>query len=296
MSANFTGTGVAVVTPFHAYGTIDFSALENVLNHVITGGVDFVLALGTTSEAVTLSKDEKNAVLNFFVETVDKRVPIMLGVGGNNTQEVVNCIKSLSFEGIDSVLSVAPYYNKPQQKGLYYHFKTIAGACPLPIFLYNVPSRTSGNISAETTLRLAEEANNIVGIKEASGNFEQIMEIIKNKPDDFKVLSGDDMLTLPLLSIGAEGVISVVANAFPKEFSSMVKMGMNGQFAKARDIHFRLTEIIKALFADGNPSGIKAALDILGICNNNLRLPLVKVNKSVFNQLKLLIDKFDFQA
>jgi 4-hydroxy-tetrahydrodipicolinate synthase len=218
----------------------------------------------------------------------------MLGVGGNNTQEVVNSIKSLSFDGIDSILSVSPYYNKPQQKGLYYHFKTIAGASPLPVFLYNVPSRTSGNITAETTLKLAEEVNNIVGIKEASGNFGQIMDIIKYKPDDFTVLSGDDMLTLPLLSIGAEGVISVIANAFPKEFSSMVKMGMEGQFAKAKDIHFRLTGIMKALFADGNPSGIKAALDILGICNNNLRLPLVKVNKSVFNQLKLLIDELDF--
>ncbi len=292
MSANFTGTGVAVITPFHTYGTIDFSSLEKVLNHVINGGVDFVLALGTTSETATLSKDEKNAVLNFFVETVDNRVPIMLGVGGNNTQEVVNCIKSMSFEGVDSVLSVTPYYNKPQQKGLYYHFKTIAGACPVPVFLYNVPSRTSANISAETTLKLANEVGNIAGIKEASGNFEQIMQNLKYKPEDFKVLSGDDLLTLPLLSIGAEGVISVVANAFPKEFSSMVNMGMNGQIPKAREIHFGLTEIIQTLFADGNPSGIKAALEIMGISNNYLRLPLVKVNKAVYNQLKTQIDKY----
>lgn len=292
MSANFTGTGVAVITPFHTYGTIDFTSLEKVLNHVINGGVDFVLALGTTSEAATLSKDEKNAVLNFFIETVDNRVPIMLGVGGNNTQEVVNCIKSMSFEGVDSVLSVTPYYNKPQQKGLYYHFKTIAGACPVPVFLYNVPSRTSANISAETTLKLANEVGNIAGIKEASGNFEQIMQILKYKPKDFKVLSGDDLLTLPLLSLGAEGVISVVANAFPKEFSNMVSMGMKGQFPKALEIHFSLTEIIQTLFADGNPSGIKAALEIMDISNNYLRLPLVKVNKAVYNQLKTQIDKY----
>jgi 4-hydroxy-tetrahydrodipicolinate synthase len=292
MSTDFTGTGVAVITPFHTYGTIDFTSLENVLDHIIKGGVDFVLALGTTSEAATLSKDEKNAVLNFFIETVNKRVPIMLGVGGNNTQEVVNCIKLMSFDGVDAVLSVAPYYNKPQQKGLYYHFKTIASACPVPVFLYNVPSRTSANISAETTLRLAKDVGNIAGIKEASGNLEQIMEILKHKPKDFKVLSGDDLLTLPLISLGADGVISVVANAFPAEFSEMVKMGMDGHFHQAREIHYRMTEMIQTLFADGNPSGIKAALDILGICKNNLRLPLVKANKGVYNQLKIQIEEF----
>ena len=290
MSTSLTGTGVAVITPFHSYGTIDFTALENVLNHIIDGGVDFVLALGTTSEAVTLSKDEKNAVVNFFIETVDKRVPIMLGVGGNSTQEVVNCIKSLSFNGIDSILSVAPYYNKPQQKGIYAHFKTIADTSPVPVYLYNVPSRTSVNITAETTLKLASEVNNIVGIKEASGDLNQIMEILRTKPADFKVLSGDDILTLPMLSLGAEGVISVVANAFPVEYSTMVRKGMNGDFAGARKNHFQLYEIINTLFADGNPSGIKAALDIMEICKNNVRLPLVKVNKGVYNQLKQLID------
>jgi 4-hydroxy-tetrahydrodipicolinate synthase len=293
MSTSLTGTGVAVVTPFHTYGTIDFTALENVLNHIIKGGVDFVLALGTTSEAATLSKDEKNAVVNFFIETVDKRVPIMLGVGGNNTQAVVNTIKSLSFEGINSILSVAPYYNKPQQKGIYYHFKTIANASPVPVYLYNVPSRTSTNISAETTLRLASEVSNIVGIKEASGDLNQIMKILRDKPADFKVLSGDDILTLPMLSMGAEGVISVVANAFPAEYSTMVRMGMDGDFAGARKIHFRLYEIINTLFADGNPSGIKAALDIMEICKNNVRLPLVKVNKGVYSQLKQLIEEID---
>jgi len=249
--------------------------------------------LGTTSEAVTLSKDEKNAVVNFFIETVNNRVPIMLGVGGNNTQEVVNTIKSNSFEGIDSILSVAPYYNKPQQKGLYYHFKTIADASPVPVYLYNVPSRTSVNISAETTLKLATEVKNIAGIKEASGDLGQIMEILKNKPADFKVLSGDDILTLPMLSLGAEGVISVVANAFPGEYSRMVKNGMKGDFTAARKNHYQLLEIINTLFVDGNPSGIKAALDILGYCKNNVRLPLVKVNKGVYNQLKQLIEEIN---
>jgi 4-hydroxy-tetrahydrodipicolinate synthase len=292
MDNPFKGTGVAVVTPFHNYGTVDFQSLEIVINSIIQGGVDFVLALGTTSESATMSKDEKNAVVDFFIETVDGRVPIMLGMGGNNTQEVVNCIKAQSFEGIGSILSVAPYYNKPNQKGMYYHFKTIAGASPVPVYLYNVPSRTNSNISAETTLRLAGDEKNIVGIKEASGNFVQIMEIIKNKPKDFVVLSGDDALTLPMISIGAEGVISVVANAFPKEYSNMVKFALEGKYDQANKLHYQLLEIINALFEDGNPSGIKAALEIQGKCKNNLRLPLMKVNKRVNNNLKTLIENF----
>ena len=296
MSSKFRGTGVAVVTPFHNYGTIDFTSLGKVLNHIIDGGVDFILALGTTSEAVTLSSDEKIAVTNFIIETVDNRVPVMLGVGGNNTQEVVNKLKSINFNGIDAILSVAPYYNKPQQKGLFYHFKTIAATSPVPVYLYNVPSRTSVNISVETTLRLAAEIDNIEGIKEASGDLQQVMQILKNKPDDFVVLSGDDALTLPMLAMGADGVISVVANAFPKEFSEMVRLGMKGKLKSARKIHYNLLDIINALFADGNPAGIKAALDILGLLNNNLRLPLVKVNKAVYNQLNNLIGEFGKDA
>ena len=290
MDNPFKGTGVAVVTPFHNYGTIDFQSLELVLNHIIKGGVDFVLALGTTSEAATMSKDEKSAVVDFFVETVDKRVPIMLGIGGNNTQEVVNCITAQSFEGIEALLTVAPYYNKPGQKGMYYHFKTIANASPVPVYLYNVPSRTNTNISAETTLKLAQEVKNIVGIKEASGDFTQIMEIIKYKPKGFTVLSGDDALTLPLLSIGAEGVISVVANAFPRQFSDMVRFGLDGKYAEANQLHYQLLDIINSLFEDGNPAGVKAALDIMDLCKNNLRLPLVKVNKRVYNNLKVQIE------
>ena len=292
MSTKFRGTGVAIVTPFHNYGTIDFTSLGKIVNHIIEGGVDFILALGTTSEAVTLSKDERVAVTNYIIETVDNRVPIMLGVGGNNTQDVVNMLKSINLDGIGAILSVAPYYNKPQQKGLFYHFKTIAATSPVPVYLYNVPSRTSVNISAETTLRLATEINNIDGIKEASGDMQQVMQILKDKPDDFIVLSGDDALTLPMLAMGADGVISVVANAFPAEFSEMVRLGLKGKLKSARTIHYGILDIINALFADGNPAGIKAALDILGLLNNNLRLPLVKVNKAVYNQLNTLIGEF----
>lgn len=288
-----TGTGVAVITPFHDYGTIDFTSLQGVINHTIEGGVDFLLALGTTSESATLSKDERTAVLEYFIETVDRRVPIMLGVGGNNTQDVVNNLKSINFEGVNSILSVAPYYNKPNQKGLYNHFKTIASASPVPVYLYNVPSRTSVNITAETTLKLATDINNIVGIKEASGNFEQIMQITKNKPKDFVVLSGDDMITLPLISCGVSGVISVVANAFPAHFSKMVNLALEGEFEKARPYHNKLMDIINTLFEDGSPGGVKAALDIMGICKNNLRLPLVKVNKKVYLQLKAQIEQFN---
>jgi len=291
MAFKFTGTGVAVVTPFHMYGTIDFLSLEKIINHVIAGGVDFVLALGTTSEAATLSKDEKNAVINFFIETVDKRVPIMLGVGGNNTQEVINEIKSMSFEGIEGILSVAPYYNKPQQRGIYQHFKAIASASPVPVYLYNVPSRTSCNISSETVLKLAKTISNIDGIKEASGNLGQVMDILKSKPKDFKVLSGDDMLTLPMICMGAEGVISVVANAFPKEYSEVISLGLKGKYTKARFGHYKLLDFMNTLFADGNPGGIKAALEKLGLCGNNLRLPLVKVNKSVNYKLGVLIEE-----
>ncbi len=287
------GTGVAIVTPFHKYGTIDFSSLGNILEHIINNGINYIVVLGTTGEAATLSKDEKNAVTNYVIDTVNKRVPIVVGIGGNNTQEVVNSIKSSNFEGIDAILSVAPYYNKPQQKGIYMHYKTIASVSPVPIILYNVPGRTSVNIAAVTTLKLANDIENIIGIKEASGNLSQCMEIIKNKPEDFLVISGDDLLTLPLLALGADGVISVVANAFPKEFSEMVQLGLNGDFKKALQIHYELTDIIKDLFSDGNPSGIKAALNILGLSKNHLRLPLVKVNKSVYNHLYKLINKYN---
>ncbi|MBE9492213.1 MAG: 4-hydroxy-tetrahydrodipicolinate synthase [Bacteroidetes bacterium] len=292
MSSEIKGTGVALITPFHIYGTIDFTSLGKIVEHVISKGVDFIVALGTTSEAATLSKDEKHAVIEYIIEVVDKRVPIVMGVGGNNTQEVIDYIKSNSFDGIDCILSVAPYYNKPQQKGLYYHFKNIATASPVPLILYNVPGRTCSNIDTETTIRLAHEFDNVIGIKEASGDLIQIMQIIKKRPKNFKVFSGDDALTFPLLMLGADGVISVIANAFPKEFSFMVNNSLKGNRKKAGNIHYSLIDIIQALFEDGNPSGIKAMLDILGLCSNNLRLPLVKVNKATHNKLQQLVENY----
>jgi len=281
MPDRFKGTGVAIVTPFHDSGNIDFGSFEKIIEHVISHNVNYIVALGTTGESATLSKDEKVAVLDFVLETVNKRLPVVAGIGGNNTQEVINTIKATSFEGIDAILSVCPYYNKPQQKGMYGHFKAIAGICPVPVILYNVPGRTSSNLTAETTLRLASEFENIIGIKEASGNLAQCMEIIKNKPQDFLFISGDDALTYPLLALGADGVISVVANAFPLQFSEMVNLGLKGKLNKAKTLHYLLLDFMNSLFLDGSPSGIKAALEDLGLCKSNVRLPLVKVNKTV---------------
>ncbi|HPE34035.1 MAG TPA: 4-hydroxy-tetrahydrodipicolinate synthase [Bacteroidales bacterium] len=292
MGKKFTGTGVALVTPFHKYGTIDFTSLEKIVDYTINGGVDYLVVLGTTGEAATMSADERNAVLDFVLETCNNRVPVVLGIGGNNTQEIVNKIKNMSFDGIDGILSVCPYYNKPQQKGIIYHYTTIASICPVPIILYNVPGRTGTNMKAETTLQLASNCENIIAIKEASGNMEQIMEILRNKPDHFTVISGDDALTLPMIAAGAEGVISVVANAYPSEFSKMVKLCLEQNFQEARKIHFSLLPIIAKLFEDGSPAGVKAALQILGLCENSLRLPVVKVNKAVYFQIQQLIDDF----
>ncbi len=292
MKNTFRGTGVAIITPFHKYGTVDFGSLEKIIEHIIRNKVDYIVVLGTTGETATLSEDEKTAIVDFVVEIVKQRVPIVCGMGGNNTQKVVDTIKSTTFDGIDAILSVAPYYNKPQQKGIYYHYRTIASASPIPVILYNVPGRTSSNLTAETTLQLANDFSNIIGIKEASGNFTQIMKIVKDKPENFLVISGDDAITLPLLSLGTDGVISVIANAFPDEFSSMVNFGLNGQFDKAREIHFKLIDIINTIFEDGNPAGIKAALQIIELCQNNLRLPVVKVNKSVYLKLNNLIKNY----
>lgn len=286
-----TGTGVAIVTPFRKDSSIDFKSLEKLIEHIIKNNVDFIVALGTTGEAATLTNDEKFAVVNFIKETVDNRVPIVLGLGGNNTKQIVNDIKSTDFEGITAILSVAPYYNKPSQNGLFQHYKTIASACPVPVILYNVPGRTSVNINAETTLKLANEVENIIAIKEASGNLPQIMQIIKNRPKDFLVLSGDDALTLPMISLGANGVISVVANAFPKEFSSMVNFALKGDFNSAKNLHYKLIDIINALFVDGNPAGVKAALTILNIISNNVRLPLSTVSRQTYSQLTKLIEE-----
>jgi len=291
MSDIFKGTGVAIITPFHDSGNIDFGSFEKIIEHTIKGGINYIVALGTTGESVTLSRDEKVAVLEFVTETVNKRVPVVAGLGGNSTQEVINTIKATSFDGIDAILSVCPYYNKPQQKGLYNHYKAIAGSCPVPVILYNVPGRTSMNISAETTLKLASDFSNIIGIKEASGNLLQCMDILKDRPQGFLVISGDDALTLPMMALGADGVISVVANAFPQQFSEMVNLCLKGKFSKARNLHFDLLRFTNALFLDGNPSGVKAAMEIIGLCKSNVRLPLVKVNKNVHS---LIAEQIEF--
>jgi 4-hydroxy-tetrahydrodipicolinate synthase len=281
-----TGTGVAIVTPFRNDGSIDFKSLGKLLDHIIKGGVDYVVPLGTTGESVTLSKDEKKAVVSFVTDTVNCRIPVVVGIGGNNTQDILDAIKQFDFTNIDGLLSVSPYYNKPSQQGIYAHFKAIAGNSPVPVIIYNVPGRTGSNISAETTVRLAEEIKNIVAIKEASGNLSQVMQIVKNKPRDFMVISGDDAITLPMMALGATGAISVVANAFPKAFSEMVNHALEGSFDKASALHYRLLDMMVALFEEGSPSGIKAVLEIIKIGQNNLRLPLVPVSAALHKKLE----------
>jgi 4-hydroxy-tetrahydrodipicolinate synthase len=287
----FTGTGVAIITPFRKDRSIDFKSLEKLLEHLINNGIDYIVALGTTGESATLSKDEKNAVVNYVIEVVNNRVPLVVGMGSNNTQEIVNSIKSNSFKNIDAILSVAPYYNKPSQAGIYEHFKSIADACPVPVIIYNVPGRTSSNISAETTVRLARDVKGIIAVKEASGNLGQIMNIIKNKPRNFLVISGDDILTLPMIAIGGAGVISVAANAFPKQVSDLVNFALKNDMVKANEIHYKLMDLINALFEEGNPSGIKAVLDILKICPDNLRLPLLQVSDMHYKKIGEIISK-----
>lgn len=285
----FKGTAVALITPFCKDESIDFHALGKLIKHVIDGGVDFLVALGTTSEAPVLSSEEKHAVLDFIKNESAGKLPVVVGLGGNNTKAVVDEINSIDFIGISGILSVAPYYNKPNQRGLYQHFKAIAEACPVPIVLYNVPGRTSSNISADTCLKLAHEFKNICAVKEASGDLIQIMEIIQNKPENFLVLSGDDVLTFPMIALGADGVISVIANSFPDDFSKMVNLALEGKTSDAAVIHYSLLDIMQALFEDGNPAGVKASLEIMGIVENELRLPMVKVNEATYNKIHSLI-------
>lgn len=286
------GTGVAIVTPFKNNGEVNYKELENIVKHLIKGKVEYLVVLGTTGESVTLSKDEKKAVVKCVVAAAAKKVPVVLGHGGNNTQELLDGFKTLDLKGIDAILSVSPYYNKPTQEGIYQHYKAIAEASPLPIILYNVPGRTSSNITAETTLRLAHDFKNIIAVKEASGNLEQCMKIIKDRPKDFLVISGDDALTLPIIASGGDGVISVVANAFPKDFSEMVRLALKNEIVKAQKLHYKLFDIIGLLFVDGNPAGVKCAMKLLGVCNDKLRLPLVNVTKPTADKLKEFIGRY----
>ncbi len=289
----FTGTGVALITPFRKQQeTVDFTKLEHLIDAIVTSGVDYIVALGTTSEAATMTESERSAVLEFIVETVGSRLPIVLGLGGNNTLSLTDTIAATNFEGISGILSVAPYYNKPNQRGLMQHYRSVAEASPVPVIIYNVPGRTGVNITAETTLTLAKECPNIVGIKEASGNMAQVMEILRQRPEGFSVISGDDSLTLPMLAMGADGVISVIANALPKETSQMVKLALKGDLKKALPIHYRLLPLMNAIFEEGNPTGIKALMETEGLINNVLRLPLVKASKQLTNKLTTLYNEF----
>lgn len=287
----FKGTGVALVTPFNEDGTIDFDGLERLINFNIEGGVEYLVSLGTTGEAATLTTEEKHQVLDFTVKTVNERVPVVAGFGGNNTAAVIENIKAYHFAGITAILSASPAYNKPTQEGIYQHYKAIAESTDLPIILYNVPGRTASNIEAETTLRLARDFENIIAVKEASGNLDQISTIIQKKPSSFLVISGDDALTLPLLSLGCDGVISVIANAFPREFSELVRYGLSGGFKSARGNHFKLLEMMRLIFKEGNPGGIKTALKHRDICGDQLRLPLYRISKALEKAIQAETDK-----
>jgi 4-hydroxy-tetrahydrodipicolinate synthase len=281
----FKGLGIALVTPFTQNGDVDYDALMRLVEYQLDNGADFFCILATTGETPTLTTEEKQHIKNLVVEKVQARVPILMGCGGNNTAAVVNELKTADFKGIDGVLSVCPYYNKPSQEGLYQHFKAIAAATQLPVVLYNVPGRTGVNLKAETTVRLARDCQNIVAIKEASGNLEQVDEIIKNKPRDFDVISGDDSLTFPMVSCGAVGVISVIGNALPREFSKMIRLQMRGEYEPARKIHHRFTDLFSLLFVDGNPAGVKAMLHEMGFIENVLRLPLVPTRISTLQRM-----------
>jgi len=281
----FRGTGVAMVTPFDANGQVDFTALARLTNHLIDGRVDYLVVMGTTGESVTLSKEEKKAVLKAVLTTNAGRIPVVLGVGGNNTAEVCDELKNRDTTGLSAILSVSPSYNKPTQDGIYAHYKAVSEASPLPIILYNVPGRTGSNMLPATTLRLARDFDNIIGIKEASGSVEQCIDILKRRSSDFLVISGDDNLTLALIACGADGVISVVGNAFPQAFANMTRAALANDLVSARSLQYRLFDIINMLFAEGNPGGVKCALKELGICEEHMRLPLVPVSDTLRKKL-----------
>lgn len=283
----FKGTGVALVTPFLKDGSVDFKGLENLIEHTINGKLEYLVTMGTTGESATLSRAERHKVMDFTIEKVAGRVPVVAGFGGNNTAALIEEMETYHFNGVDAILSASPYYNKPTQEGIYRHYMAVADAAPKPVILYNVPGRTASNITADTTLRLAENHKNIIGIKEASGDLIQCMNIVKGlHRKDFLVISGEDPLTLPMLSFGMDGVISVVANAFPLEFSDMVRLGLDGKFTQASELHYKLLNIIGLLFKEGNPAGVKAALYLRNVCDIYVRLPLVEASDSLTMKLR----------
>lgn len=291
-----TGMGVALITPFKMDESIDFDALARLIEYQVKNGTDYLVVCGTTAETATLTEKEKEEVTRFVVNCTAGRIPIVLGLGGNNTKAIIEKLEASNFDGIDAILTVTPYYNKPSQEGLYQHYAAISKASPLPIILYNVPGRTGVNMQAETTLRLANNFSNICGIKEASGNFTQIDDIIKNKPADFMVISGDDGITFPLITLGAVGVISVIGNAFPKEFSRMVRLALNGDYNSARQIHHHFNELIQLLFVEGNPAGVKSMLAVMGYIENKLRLPLVPNTIKTFEQIRLVLNELNIDC
>ena len=288
--------GVALITPFNDDGSVDYQSLMRLVEYQIQNGVDFLCVLGTTAETPTLSAEEKKKIKQLVVERVNGRVPILLGVGANSTQTVIDTLQNDDMTCVDAVLVVVPYYNKPSQEGIYQHYKAIANSTKLPIVLYNVPGRTGVNMTAETTLRLARDFDNIVAIKEASGNITQMDDIIKHKPENFDVISGDDGITFPLITLGAVGVISVIGNAFPREFSRMTRLALAGDYQNALTIHHKFTELFKLLFVDGNPAGVKAMLSMMGMIKNRLRLPLVPTRITTYEQMRRILDELKIKC
>ena len=293
---NLKGMGVALITPFKEDESVDYEALGKLVDYQVQNGTDYLVVLGTTAETPTLTEEEKKNIISLVVTRVRGRIPIVLGVGGNCTRSVVEKLKTDNFEGIDAILSVVPYYNKPSQEGIYQHYKAIAEATELPIVLYNVPGRTGVNMTAETTLRIARDFNNVIAIKEASGNITQMDDIIKNKPENFNVISGDDGITFPLITLGAVGVISVIGNAFPREFSRMTRLALQGDFANALTIHHKFTELFNLLFVDGNPAGVKSMLNAMGMIENKLRLPLVPTRITTFEAIRKVLNELNIKC
>ena len=289
--------GVALITPFKEDESVDYDALMRMVDYLVQNNTDFLCVLGTTAETPTLTEEEKQKIKRMVIERVHGRIPILLGLGGNNTRAIVDALKNDDFTGVDAILSVVPYYNKPSQEGIYQHYRAIAEARPdMPIVLYNVPGRTGVNMTAETTLRIARDFPNVIAVKEASGNITQMDDIIKNKPDTFDVISGDDGITFPLITLGAVGVISVIGNAFPREFSRMVRLALQGDYANALTIHHKFAELFKLLFVDGNPAGVKAMLNAMGMVENKLRLPLVPTRITTFEAMRKILNELNIRC
>ena len=293
---NLRGMGVALITPFKEDENVDYTALMRLVDYQLQNGTDYLVVLGSTGETATLSAEEQSEITKLVVSRVKGQIPVVLGVGGNNTKVVIDRLKKDDYSGIDAILSVVPYYNKPSQEGIYQHFKAVAAATKLPVVIYNVPGRTGVNMTAETTLRIARECENVVAVKEASGNITQMDDIIKNKPKNFEVISGDDGITFPLLTLGAIGVISVIGNAFPKEFSRMVRLALAGDYANALTIHHSFTELFNLLSVDGNPAGVKSMLSMMGYIENKLRLPLVPTRITTYEKIKSILNELNIKC